>query len=313
MTPENTAKHLNVQNRAERRVSLLLSRARRVLERKRHKVDLTASERASERREVEREAHEMGRLHRTLVRLSDALRERDRERLIHLATAVHDLKSPLMVVGGAVRELRKDRETMSPEERDEWLDSIVRQATTLEFLVCDLLDEARHDLGRAPRREKVDLCRLARELVGDFALVTRTHALQFSGVEGNEAGACECNCTVKGDSEALKRLLFNLVSNAVKYSDAGRDVCVSVWRRENSVVLLVEDEGCGIAPTAKNERLFGPFVRLDETRHMADGDGLGLASVKRIAEAHGAKISVQGTIGRGTTFEVRFPVMINEE
>jgi signal transduction histidine kinase len=287
----NTTKHFHRENRAERRVSLLLSRVTRALERKCH--------------ETEYQSHEMGRLHRTLVRLSAALRERDRERLIHLATAVHDLKSPLMVVAGAAWMLRKEKEKMSPEERDNWLDSISRQATTLEFLVGDLLDEARSDLGHAPRCEDVDLCRLARELVGDFASVTHTHTVHFSGVDENETD--NCDCTIKGDPEALKRLLFNLVSNAVKYSDAGRDVCVSVWRRDDSVLLLVEDEGCGIAPTAKNERLFGPFVRLEESRHMANGDGLGLASVKRIAEAHNAKISVQGVIGRGTTFEVRFP------
>jgi signal transduction histidine kinase len=242
-------------------------------------------------------SEEMNRLSQTLSSVAQAVRARKFEQQQFVATAAHDLRNPLFLITGAARILR-DKDTPS-EERDEWIDCILRNTTSLQFLVEDLNDGVKAWDGHFElRRDEVDLCQLTSEVVHDWGTVFKTHPVSMEG---------EGTCCVLGDRERLRRLLFNLLSNAVKYSEAGREVNVSVWRHGARICLKVQDDGTGI-PTAKTERMFQPYTRLDPTLHMACGDGLGLASVKRIADAHGAEINVQGAPGRGTAVEVLFKV-----
>ena len=114
--------------------------------------------------------------------------------------------------------------------------------------------------------------------------------------------------TVKGDREQLRRLLLNLVDNAVKYTDAGGQVTISLHQDQQWVSLQVADTGIGI-PQDEKEQVLQPFYRSDHATAQSDrGVGLGLSIVKSIAEAHGGKIEVDSTPGRGSTFRVLLPV-----
>ncbi len=175
---------------------------------------------------------------------ANALTAHDRERLHFVAMAAHDLKTPLSVIGGAAHYLRGHRIEISPEEQDEWLDCIIRSATSLQVLADDLMDGVRARSGQLElRREEVDLTALAREAVRDYGAAMRSHPLHFE-----DGGAC----FVIGDRERLKRLLLNLLSNAVTCSEKGREVSVAVWRRGANVCLVVQDGGKGRHPSRRS-------------------------------------------------------------
>jgi len=113
---------------------------------------------------------------------------------------------------------------------------------------------------------------------------------------------------ISGDPEALRRLVDNLVVNAVTYTPAGGWVRVGLAHEEGKAVLTVADSGIGI-PTEHLERIFERFYRVDKARSRAKGGtGLGLAIVKHSVNLHGGEISVQSRPGSGSTFTVSIPL-----
>lgn len=279
-------------SKTSRRIALLLTRAARALERGHMQARAPETE----------DKDEMSRLCRSFNRMAEAMGKRDRERLHFMAMAAHDLGSPLFVISSAARELKRD--LMPSEERTEWVDRIIRNAVAMEYIAADIKDHVQVQSGDLKLNcEKMDLARLARDVTCDYEASVQSHRFRFEG---------EGPCLIHGDAQRLRRVLLNLLSNAVKYSAAGREVCVTVWKRGEFVRLTVEDHGVGICPS-EAETLFRPFVRLDRTKAMADGSGLGLLSTKRIVEAHGAEINVQGAPDQGTTFEICFKVLAENQ
>jgi signal transduction histidine kinase len=113
--------------------------------------------------------------------------------------------------------------------------------------------------------------------------------------------------TLSGDQALLRRLLFNLLDNAAKYSEPPAPVMLAARAGPGAAVLEVRDEGIGIAPEDL-PRLFTPFFRSDRSRARGTGGvGLGLALARRIAEAHGGTIAVESASGKGTVFRVTLP------
>jgi signal transduction histidine kinase len=111
-----------------------------------------------------------------------------------------------------------------------------------------------------------------------------------------------------GDSTLLRRLLANLLDNAGKYSEPETPITLRVLRAKEEVSIEVSDDGIGIDPEDL-PRLFTPFFRTDRSRARGTGGtGLGLALVKRIAEAHGGTVAAESEVGKGTVFRVRLPV-----
>lgn len=221
------------------------------------------------------------------------------QNLLHLiSTSAHDIKTPLMVISGAARMLRQD--DLTPEEKTEYLDRLLRNVTSLEYLAADLTDAVASRTGKLKIDWQVlDLTELAQSVVRDYDATRNDHAFHFHGTEP---------CWVTGDIQRLKRVLWNLLSNAAKYSDSAYEVSVSVWCDNKLAILSVQDRGVGMSDSA-TERLFLPFERLDETRHMAKGSGLGLVSVLNIVDAHKGEIEIQGEEGRGTTMKLSFPLV----
>jgi light-regulated signal transduction histidine kinase (bacteriophytochrome) len=144
-----------------------------------------------------------------------------------------------------------------------------------------------------PFGEPVDLAQLVSQTVEELDAVIKDHQLSFIGYG---------ECSIWGDSHALRHLVTMLIMHGAANSAPGRDIDVQVWCYGEVVCLTVEDEGWG-EPPAQADRLFRPFTR-------ADGEasqGSSLMPMKRIADAHSATLAVQGTRGQGMTFEVSFP------
>src|SRR5262249_31701587 len=113
---------------------------------------------------------------------------------------------------------------------------------------------------------------------------------------------------VVGDAAALRRALLNLVDNAVKYTQSGGRVEVSLRRDERTAAIVVRDSGPGIAP-ADAERIFQPFVRLDAARERVEGGaGLGLSIARSIVVAHGGQLDLESAPGAGSVFTIRLPL-----
>jgi len=217
-------------------------------------------------------------------------------RELDMATIAHDLCAPLGVIAGAAWSLKDEP---SEEDRQFWVDCILRNVLSAQNLMEDFKDQQRADAGTFEvHLQKIDLSDVAREAVEDFAPLAKDHPFKFYGDAA----------FILGDADRIKRLIFNLLSNAAKYSQAGREIKVDVWKRGTEVCLFVQDQGRGVKPN-EIEQMFLPFSRLDADRNTATGDGLGLCSVKRIADAHGAAINVQGTAGQGSIFEVSFKAL----
>ena len=115
--------------------------------------------------------------------------------------------------------------------------------------------------------------------------------------------------SVRADPEALRRAVWNLLDNAVKYSPPDRTIVwVSASRSQERVAIAVRDEGVGIPP-AEHDAIFGKFVRgTSSDGHATKGTGIGLAMVKHIVEAHGGEIQVDSVLGAGSTFTILLPL-----
>jgi signal transduction histidine kinase len=111
-----------------------------------------------------------------------------------------------------------------------------------------------------------------------------------------------------GDPVHLSRLLDNLISNAIKFTPTGGRINIRLQRDNGTAILEVSDTGVGI-PSDKLERVFDRFYQVDgsSTRRYG-GTGLGLALVKEIAISHGGQVSVESTVGKGSTFRVNLPL-----
>jgi two-component system OmpR family sensor kinase len=216
-----------------------------------------------------------------------------------MADASHELRSPVSVIRTAA-DVALSREMRNEAEYREALTIAGAQSRRLGTLVEDMLVLARADAGGYPFRpvdfyldDVIDECRRA---VGALAADRR--------VTVHATGASEV--PVRGDTELLRRLLVNLLRNAVEHTPPQGAVSVDVTVTGPEVGIRVHDSGRGIADEDRT-RVFDRFVQLDPSRR-TEGAGLGLTIAKWIAEAHGGSLTIESSGPRGTTFYVLLPV-----
>jgi signal transduction histidine kinase len=152
------------------------------------------------------------------------------------------------------------------------------------------------------RRETLDITEFCQRLVDEHLAATNCKCpmeLKITGVSG----------VAQGDTGLLRRIFGNLISNAVKYSPAGRKVAFRVRRETAQAVFEIEDRGIGIDP-ADHAQLFTAFHRGANVGR-THGTGLGLAIVKRCVTSHGGTITFASAPGHGTSFTVRLPLFVS--
>jgi heavy metal sensor kinase len=233
-------------------------------------------------------------LNAMLARLEAAFGEMQR----FTADAAHELRTPLTALRGGIEiALRAER---SPDEYRRVLASSIEEVDQLIRLAEDLLLLSRSTVGLTATRQPVDL-----EPVCLEALELGVRLAKGKGVTVSLGATAPA--VVRGDAGALRRVLLNLVDNAVKYTPAGGSVTISLERASGGVALVVQDTGIGIDP-ADAKRIFEPFMRLDTGRSRdTGGSGLGLAIARSIVLAHGGTLGVDGRPGGGSRFTIRLP------
>ena len=215
-----------------------------------------------------------------------------------MADASHELRTPVSVVR-ATSDIMLSREHREEAEYREAMTSVGAQARRLGRLVEDMLVLARADAGGYPLRP-VDL--YLDEVVSDCRRASDVLASE-RGVTIRSIGPADI--PFRGDEDLLRRLVSNVLQNAVQHTPPGGAVAVDVTRELETVRIRVTDEGAGI-PAADQQRIFDRFVQLDAARR-GQGTGLGLPIARWIAEAHGGTLVLEHSGPGGSTFCVSLP------
>jgi signal transduction histidine kinase len=215
-----------------------------------------------------------------------------------MADASHELRTPVSVVR-ATADVMLSRDHRDEAEYREAMAIVGGQARRLGRLVEDMLVLARADAGGYPLRP-VDL--YLDEVVADCRRAVDVLAIE-RGVTIRSAGAAEI--PFRGDEDLLRRLVLNVLQNAVQHTPAGGSVGVDVKQEREAVWIRVTDEGGGI-PAGDQQRIFDRFVQLDAARR-GQGTGLGLPIARWIAEAHSGTLELEQSGAGGSTFCISFP------
>jgi len=227
------------------------------------------------------------------------LLDSDRLKSEFIATASHELRTPLAVIQGYAELLLSDAELGAARQR-EFLEVIYNKSLALEKIVDDLLDVSRVANGQiiCLDFDKCNIIADIRQVVAHFQQQASKH--RFS-LQLPEEEFC-----LSVDQGKIIQVLENLLGNAVKFSPQGSEVSVQAEWTDDSLRVMVEDFGVGIAPEHQ-EHIFDKFYRVDATDTAARGLGIGLYLVKKIIEAHRGKVWVESALSRGTTFFFALP------
>jgi signal transduction histidine kinase/CheY-like chemotaxis protein len=222
------------------------------------------------------------------------------ERLRFFSAANHDLRQPVMAMGLQAEVLRRQLDTGADTAVVQaTVASLSRAQQALEGLTNQLLEIGRIEAAADPLTPAA------------VALAPLLHELARQAGSGRVRVRCPADATAWSDGVALRRILGNLVDNALKFTPQGR-VLLACRRRSNGWRVEVRDAGIGIAPEAQ-ERVFGDFEQVGNIeRNLQRGHGLGLAIVRRLAQRLGLQITLHSRPGRGSVFGFLVPAAAHD-
>jgi two-component system phosphate regulon sensor histidine kinase PhoR len=230
------------------------------------------------------------------------LKQTDEIRRDFVANVSHELRTPLSILRGYIETLLEDPE-ISRDELTRILEVMNRHSNRLGLLVDDLLTLAQLESSR-PNLQLSDV-RLS-EL---FAAIVRDWGKRFAEKRISiDVGISPGLPLLRADETRLQEVLYNLLDNALKYTEPGGHIRLQAEERGEEVALSVSDTGSGI-PEADLPRIFERFYRADKARSRElGGTGLGLSIVKHIAQMHGGRVEAETILHRGTTIRVTLPI-----
>ena len=221
------------------------------------------------------------------------LAEQDLARREFLTNIAHELRSPLMVASGNLQILQKG--ILKGEQLAAGIDTVARNVQQIVTLVNDILFLQEMDLV-LPDFQKVEMNDIGYTVIGRYAASAQEHAVSLRFTPNPSVPP------VWGDPKSLERALMALVDNAIKFSPQGGDVKITLSKKDDWVLVSVEDHGIGI--TKENmPRIFDRFYHLERSGDdLFRGIGLGLAITRQVIQQHQGSLDVASTPGRGSTF-----------
>ena len=250
-------------------------------------------EEANERLEVEAAEAEVAR--------ADA-EAANRAKTEFLAVMSHELRTPLNAIAGYAELLRMGlRGPVTPEQLED-LNRITRSERALLSLINDILNFARLEAAQVKfANERVPLRPLLSDIEALVAPQLRAKQLSFRVSDCDEALAAQA------DSDKVRQIILNLVSNAVKFTPATGSIALDCEGDEGMVRVFVRDTGVGI-PSEKLQAVFEPFVQLDRSlTNVGEGSGLGLSISRDLARGMGGDLVAESVVGEGSTFILSLP------
>ena len=244
----------------------------------------------------EQSAKHMAEIEEALARARNA----EKSRSMFFSIVSHDIRTPLNAILGYSELLQNG--VNSQKERDEALESIRASGATLLQLVNDVLDLAKIDAGKMTLQlEPVRLSQLTENVFASFRMVAKQKHIELVNRTADVP-------ILMVDEHRFRQFLFNLVGNAVKFTENG-SVTVEASYVGTNLEVSVSDTGCGI-PKDMLTRILDPFVQVRDRTHSFDkseGTGLGLSICRRLVEMMSGELVVKSEIGKGSTFSARIP------
>jgi signal transduction histidine kinase len=220
-----------------------------------------------------------------------------------VANVSHELKTPATSLR-LLAESLVDILDEDPEQAHFFAEQLKNETERLAQLITDLLDLARLESEEGVQNPApVDVRSVVMVVLSRLRPAARRKNINLSW-KRTGSGALY---TVLGDETQLTSMFSNLVENAVKYTPSGGRVEVTAGTDEDEVIVRISDTGIGI-PAENLARIFERFYRVDKARSKeTGGTGLGLSIVRHVAENHGGRVTVESTLGEGSTFTVHLP------
>lgn len=258
-----------------------------------------SADQLNERIRVDNRDDELGTLAATLNDMIERLERSFAEMKRFTADAAHELRTPLAVIRNEAEvALRSAR---APEEYCRVLENLLEETNRLATMADQLLFLSRQEAGLQPGSEEpVEMSDLLAEVVTNMQLLAEEKGIVLTLNENPP-------CSLTGDSRQFRRVFYNLLDNAIKYTGAGGKVTVTSRSGNGERRILISDTGVGIPPE-HIDRICDRFYRVDPARSgEANGAGLGLSICRSIVRGTGGEISVESRLGSGTTVTVHFP------
>lgn len=250
-------------------------------------------------------------LRKSFNRLLNRLEESLNIQCQFVADASHELRTPLTSIQGYTKLLQRRRDSIDTQLLSEALQTISDESGRLIRLVSDLLQLARADAGQAviSQQEVIDL-RTVISSVEDTVSVIAPEQIEIQFIVPQKP------VWVYADGDRLKQVFLNLTNNAIKATQGGGKVTLTLRSSNQQAIVRIIDTGIGIAP-ADQQRIFDRFYRIERSRTRSrlygGGTGLGLAIALTILKAHGGSIDLESELNKGSTFTVRLPLAEREQ
>ena len=256
-------------------------------------------------RRLERSREDLMALSQRLSVEKERAEKASRAKSAFLANMSHELRTPMNAIIGFAEVITKQMMgPLQPSRYAEYANDILRSGQHLLSLINDLLDLAKIEAGRMNlNRDVIDL----RASLMEAAKVFETDA-QHAGVAISVKAAEGIG--VHADRRALRQMLLNLISNALRFTLSGGGIAVTAETTDRELQIVVADTGRGIAPDTL-QRLMEPFVQGSEAAVRGQqGTGLGLSITRKLIELHGGRFTIQSTVGVGTRATLAFPIAV---
>ncbi len=258
-------------------------------------AQITAADDLSRRVPYEGPNDELGQLTATFNATLERLERLFKAQRRFVADVSHEMRTPLTILQGNLDLIKR----MGPDPDS--VDTMNSEIKRMSRMVGDLLLLAHADSGNLPlTMTTVELDTLVLEVFRQARLLTDKLEIKLETIEA---------ARVRGDSDRLKQLLLNLVTNAIKYTPAGGTVTLSLTNRNGYAAVRVADTGIGI-PKNDLALIFDRFYRVDKARSRElGGTGLGLSIAQWIAQSHKGRIIAESEEGKGSVFTLQIPIM----
>lgn len=257
---------------------------------------------------------ENGQLYESSLSLIDKLageieeRKRTEKQLANFtAMVIHDLRSPLSNIVSMAESVKEGLFGEVNALQRNWLAKVETNCRNLIDQVSDYLDFSRIDAGKLQLKGgRVDVGSQIREIVAEHSIEAEKRNITLT------AKVDEHLPVVWADSRRIGQVLTNLMSNALKFTEAGGMIEVAAWQRQGSLVVSVRDSGVGIAAEEQID-IFQMYSQLSSSeKSPRRGSGIGLAVCKKIIEAHGGQIWVESGLGQGSCFYFSLPMQVDK-
>ena len=233
---------------------------------------------------------------RSMLRLKETIDQREN----FVSCLTHDLRTPLVAANRMLNLIEGEAFGDVSDEQKEAIANIVSSNQNLLEMLNKLLETHHYELGQKILSSiPVDLEQLITFVITELKPLTEEKAIEL---ETNISPVS----LVKGDRLELRRVLTNIIGNAIKFTDRGK-IEVSLSQNDNEVQIRVKDSGIGISP--KEQQVV--FQRFHQGNHRRSGKGLGLYLCQQIVHAHGGTIAIESEVGKGSTFIIDLPKAVN--